>query len=515
MSKIVEQHVPCPVCPSSDAYCVYDDGHGHCFSCNYHLNPKDFNLTDTLFTYEFLPLRGIDKATMKFYNVKAKIDAEGKPLSLGFVYPNESMKIRNLEQKDFYSQGDIAKAGLFGRNLWEMGSHKYVTITEGELDALSLYQTIRGPVVSVQSASTAGRDCVVDRAWLNSFERVYLAFDNDESGRRATAEVAKLFDYDKVYHVRFTKHKDANDFLIAGERDELANLWHNSKRYIPENIVSSLDEFKAAVREAPLKGFDYPSKTLTEMTEGIRFGETVLITAQTGVGKTEFMHAVEYKLLKESDYRIGTIYLEETKRKHLQALAGLELGKDVSLANSGCTPDQVIDAVQRVVVEDDRLFIYDHYGSDDPEVLLESIRFLVAACGCRVVMLDHISMVVSGSSEKDERKGLDRIMTKLEMMVKELDFALIVVSHVNDFGQTRGSRYIEKISHIRIDISRDVMSEDPVKRQTAVFTIPKNRPAKKTGPAGKLYFNFTTNRYEELDDDTSRGSERRIEEMAA
>lgn len=29
-------HQACPSCPSSDAFYVYQDGHGHCFSCGYH-----------------------------------------------------------------------------------------------------------------------------------------------------------------------------------------------------------------------------------------------------------------------------------------------------------------------------------------------------------------------------------------------------------------------------------------------------------------------------------------------
>ena len=32
-SRVVQNHLPCPKCPSSDAYKLYDDGHGHCFSC--------------------------------------------------------------------------------------------------------------------------------------------------------------------------------------------------------------------------------------------------------------------------------------------------------------------------------------------------------------------------------------------------------------------------------------------------------------------------------------------------
>jgi hypothetical protein len=39
---------------------------------------------------------------------------------------------------------------------------------------------------------------------------------------------------------------------------------------------------------------------------------------------------------------------------------------------------------------------------------------------------------------------LSYFSTRSEMVVKELDFGLIMVSHVNDLGQTRGSRFITR-----------------------------------------------------------------------
>src|SRR5688572_21753538 len=99
-SRIVEQHIPCPSCPSSDAYCLYDDGHGYCFSCNYFKPSKELVLDDS-FTYEYLPHRGLTKETLRFYDIKTKIDKEGKPVEDGFVYPDKAVKIRSLETKDF------------------------------------------------------------------------------------------------------------------------------------------------------------------------------------------------------------------------------------------------------------------------------------------------------------------------------------------------------------------------------------------------------------------------------
>jgi twinkle protein len=507
MNKIIERHIECPDCGSSDALCVYEDGHSYCFSCLNYTPPERNTLSDTeQFSFEYLSSRGITREAMMKYDVKTRISADGRPKDMGFQYPNGSYKIRTLDKKGFYTQGDIAKAGLFGRNKFAASSHKTVTITEGELDALSLWQTIRAPVVSVHSASSAGTDCGLDRSWLNSFERIVLAFDGDEAGRQAASKVAKLFDYNKVYMVSFPggTRKDANDYVASGEDGELAAIWTNARRYLPESIVSSFSEFDKIIRETPRKGVSYPFPTLNYMTYGIRTGESVLITAQEGIGKTEVMHAIEHQLLKETDDPIGAIFLEEPKRRHLQALAGIHLRLPVHLPDSGVDHEQTLKAVQEVVRVDERLHIYSHFGSDDPEVILDTIRFLVSARGCRYILLDHLTMVVSGARGSDERTSLDYLSTRLEMMVKELDFALVVVSHVNDDGLTRGSRNISKIADIRIDLSRDVESPDPVVRRTTHLMISKNRFCGRTGPAGELLFDpvtYTLSEFIEPDND--------------
>lgn len=496
---IVEQHIPCPSCPSSDAYCIYEDGHGYCFSCGHTEFPN--KLDDSEFTYEYVPLRGLQPYALKHYGAITRVDKNGKPHSIAFPYANGASKIRLLDKKEFYSKGDIAKAGLFGRNRFSAGSHKTVTITEGELDAISLYQVLSSPVVSVQSSGTAARDCRVDRAWLNSFEKIYLAFDGDEPGRSAVEEVARLFDYNKVFHVKFTKRKDANEYLQAGEEGELKNVWWNSKKFLPDTVISSLSEFKDILETPPKWGQAYPFNTLNNMTYGIRTGETVLITAQEGVGKTEVMHAIEHKILKETSDAVAAIFLEEPKRRHLQALAGIELSQPVHLPDCTATQAEVFAAVSSLVGADDRLHVYSHFGSDDPESLLDTIRFLVSARGCRYVFLDHITMAVSGlRGEEDERRALDYLSTRLEMMVKELDFALILVSHVNDKGYTRGSRNISKVADIRIDLHRDVVSPDPIERETLVMTVSKSRDIGQTGPAGKYRFDQFTRTYTEIED---------------
>lgn len=489
MSKVIQSKLPCPVCPSSDAYHEYDDGHGYCYSCSYYKPKKELDLDASEFSYQFVPWRGVTAETFRFYNATTKCDSIGKPIAIGFRYSNESHKVRKLDQKEFYWEGDH-KPGLFGLDKFASGSHKYVTITEGELDACSLYQCIRSPVVSVQSASSAAADCTAARAYLSGFDRIYLAFDGDAAGREATSAVARLFDYNKVYHLKFTQpdRKDANAYVERGESDLLLNLWLNARRYLPEQIISTTDEFKTILETDHELGVPYPFPSLNEMTYGIRLGESVLITAQEGVGKTELMHLIEYQLLKRTSANVGSIFLEEPKRRHLQAIAGIELQRPCHLPDAGVTTEEVFAALQRVLGRDERLYVYSHFGSDDPDVLLDTIRFLVTARACSYILLDHVSMVVSGLAGDDERRALDYFSTRLEMMVKELNFSLIFVSHVNDDGKTRGSRYISKVADTRIDLFRDVVSGSNI----TSMVLSKNRFSGKTGPAGTYTFDPLT-----------------------
>lgn len=460
------------------------------------------------YSYEYLAHRGISKSTFEFYDCKTKIDSDGKPVSIGFKYPNDSYKVRVLP-KGFHTLGEINKAGLFGRNKFAAGSHKWVIITEGELDALSYYEVVRCPVVSVRSSSSAKLDTAIDRSWLNSFERIYLAFDADGPGRDAAREVANHFDYNKVFDIRFPggSRKDANDFLRHGEGDELRNLFTNAKKFLPDNIISSLADLKKELLKPVEKGIPYPFPTLTDMTYGLRPREVVLITAQEGVGKTEVTHTLLHSLLKETNDAVGAIFLEESKSRLLQAVAGIELRKPIHLPDCDCTDAEKESAIDRVVRTDDRLHVYSHFGSDDADSILDTIRFLVSARGCRWVIFDLISLAVSGLGGDREEKALSYLSGRLALSTQELNYGLIMVSHVNDHGQTRGSRMIGKDCHIRIKLERDLEATDDRLRRTTNVTLTKNRPASRTGPAGKLLFDpITYTLTEDYEDDILRAA---------
>ena len=50
-----------------------------------------------------------------------------------------------------------------------------------------------------------------------------------------------------------------------------------------------------------------------------------------------------------------------------------------------------------------------HFGSLDPDRLIDQITYMATGEECDVIFLDHLSLVVSGLSDGDERKQNRRV----------------------------------------------------------------------------------------------------------
>ncbi len=517
-------HQPCSNCGSSDALTEYDD-HTYCFSCKEFSWLNDFNKNDLTFNQDCatlsllsntistlkkekevvntyskaisVPYREIPISVLNRYKIKGNYDSNTNDLfSIEYPYGTDASKVRIIPRKEFYSIGKMMDTDvyLFGMDVFSPGSDKSITITEGENDAMSVHAIMGTPAVSVKSASTARRDCERAYKYLNSFDSIYLCLDNDGPGQEAAKEIAKLFDVNKVYHVELGAGcKDANDYLTQGRSAEFYKLWKNSKRWLPKGIVNANSEVEEILRRSHNSSIaSYPFPTLQEMTYGIREGEVILFTAQEGIGKTEIIRAIEYSLCKETDKNIGIIHLEEEEKRSVQGLLSYELNVPVHLDDSNVSIEEQIEAYKRMVRQDGRLHYYTHFGSDDPDIILDMIRYLVSSCHCKFVFLDHITMLVTGFEGEDERRKLDYLSTRLAMLTRELRFTLFLVSHVNDEGKTRGSRNISKVADLVVYLNRDPEAATFDKRNTTELLVKKNRFAAKSGPAGYLKFDPST-----------------------
>ena len=512
-------HAPCQACGSRDNVAVYSDGHGHCFGCGTYY--KDYESTgkvaqfptQTMYQYlkgELKPLvkRKINTDTVSKFKYQTG-KHNGKTVQIANYHDKDNnlvaQKLRYAD-KSFQWLGDSSKATLFGQNLCG-DDGKIVCVTEGEIDAMSISSVFNNKwaVVSIKTGSQgASKDLQQQLEWLEKFETVILMFDNDEAGRIASKECAKLFTPNKAKIVSLPL-KDANEMLVQGKEKELIDCFWKAKTYRPDGIVSGQDLYDVLTNEDDKKSRPYPFECLNDKTLGMRQGELVTITSGTGQGKSQMCRHIAHHLISKGEC-VGYIALEESVKRTALGVMSIDMKKPLHLTKEGISEDEFKTSFSRTVGSG-LLYLYDHFGSSESENLLSKIRYLVKGLGVRWVLLDHLSIVISGLDTYDERRLIDVTMTKLRSLVEATGIGLILVSHLRrpiqgnkgyedglqtSLNSLRGSHSISQLSDCVIGLERNQNEEDESKRNYTVVRVLKNRHTGDTGKCGHLYYNSDT-----------------------
>ena len=509
---------PCPYvsCGSSDAFSYNTEGFGKCHSCDsgypsrqeMHTWAKDkyptkkesdyMNVTE--FTPkriedrsegEHTPLRGILRNTMVDYNVLTYDDRQE------YIYPSGGIKVRKLDEKAFYAKDGFKGDELFGMNLYPAGCSKMVTITEGELDALSASQMLKSqyinPVVSLPSATPSKKLWENCKDWLGSFEKIILSVDNDEAGNALADRMARLFP-NKIYRMQHGEYKDANDFLQAGKGVDFKNLWWKPVKHTPENILNTADQFLKLYEDTPEHVY-YPTGivALDEKILGLMQGHFTVFKAPTGIGKTELMRYMEYSMLKQG-IPIAAWHLEETKLRSLLGLVSYEVGDNLTrrdLIEEKEADSLVREAIGNITKDENfyQFYLGDGQGTDE---LIDQIRFFSQACDCKFVFFEPIQDVVVGTSEESKEAMLADLSIRLSKLAAELNVGIVTIAHTNENGDPKYCKMIGQRASVIIDLHRDKEADNIEERNTTYLKVEKNRPCSEEGQAGKLAFNLDT-----------------------
>ena len=392
---------------------------------------------------------------------------------------------------------------LFGMNIFPEGG-KYITITEGYEDAMAVNQMFGGkyPAVSVDGAASAEQDVKDAYEYLNSFENIVIAFDNDEPGRKAAKAAAQHFELGKVKILSLRKHKDANDYLKNKDTEGFVREWWNAPTFKPDGLKLGSDIWGEIIDRKEHFTVEYPFADLNKLTYGLRLSELVVVTADTGVGKTSFLKHIEHKLLadekvKEEGYGVGFLHFEEPNGDTALGLLSIHNGVPYHLPDVDRPKDELRSAYDDVL-NNNRAVIWDHFGSNNVDAVVNKIRHM-AALGCRYIVIDHLSIIVSDQAG-DERKQLDEIATKIKTLAMEKDLCIIAVIHTNRQGQIRGTAGVEQLANIVLRLQRDKTDPDEWRRNVTRITVEKNRFCGYTGPSSYLWYNKDTARLSELED---------------
>jgi len=534
MGQIVTRNQPCEECGSSDAKQIYDDGSAFCFSCRRNFYPpkeaymqqpevkKDWSnkLREVQDDY---PVRGfkernIYRQVAEHYGVKVSYDLDGNIDAHYYPFFNNDTlagyKVRRLP-KDFSSIGTV-KGGMFGQNLYSGGPR--IVITEGELDAMSVqsawykkYKTFY-PVVSLRSASSV-KDLIRERDWIRNFDEVILWLDNDDAGREATKEAARIIGYDKI-KIAKSSEKDASDLWIK-DPDKVLKTIYDAVDYTPAGILTKDELWSQLEKYNEIESVPYPDfmEGLNDKLKGMRFGEITLWTSGTGSGKSTLLREIGLHLLQSTPDKIGIISLEESPAETARKMAGMSIQKNP--ANEEIPLDELKVGFDNIF-GDDRVMVLDHQGSISDGSIMDFLEYMCLS-GCKYLFVDHITILASeGAEGLTGNEAIDKIMNDLLRLVKKHEVWIGLISHLRktdnkgksfeegklpSMDDIRGSGSIKQISMDIIAFARNVGSDNPEERNTIKTKVLKCRYTGLTGPSGSLYYDFDTGRLKKGSDE--------------
>lgn len=542
-STVILSKLSCDDCGSSDGRCEYSDGHSYCFVCETYKHGEGSAHTGTArpkpssealsFSrsngrYQALTARKISEATCKKYGYwvgeyrgqfvqVANINDQGTGQVTG-------SKIR-FANKDFLALG-VKSSDLFGAHLWNGG--KKIVITEGEIDCLSVAEVFqcKYPVVSIPlGAKSAKKACAANYEYFDSFDEIILMLDMDDDGHKATIEAAEVLPAGKV-KVAVLPMKDANECLVSGNGKAIIDAIWNAQPYMPDGVVDAMGLLDRVLDQKEVPSIPlFGSEGLRQKTKNARAGELIMLTSGSGSGKSTFARQNVYNWYKDNKIPVGVAMLEEAVEETVVDILGIHLKKRIRQDHMDFLKDPEFITAYKEAFQGEPLHLYDSFAEAVEGRLLSKFEYMTKALGCKVIVLDHINIVVSGMDEGgDERKTIDRLMTRLKSFAKSNGVTVMVIAHLSnpDKGtpheegrvvkvtDLRGSGGLRQLSDTIIALERNQQGDDPNK---VLIRVLKCRFTGDTGFAGYMHYNRTTGLLEELpwvdegSDDSAMGSD--------
>ena len=287
---------------------------------------------------------------------------------------------------------------------------------------------------------------------MSAFEQIVYAGElSDKAGQAAAERLYNAYP-DKFYFVPLNKHKDANDFLTAGDADDLKWAALKPQRYSPDNFFCSDDEFARILNEEnPYEYVPTGHGGLDYNIRGLVKGGVTFVKAPPGSGKTELIRYFERAMLQTDDTKIAMIHMEGSRRvRPFVPWQPMNLGinvrtKDDAIENN--IEEEDVTKAALAAAKGERSIIFEMRAADEPTKIIDYCRLACGVYGAEFVFVDHVQRLTYLSGVDNATNTLTQIASNLAQLGKELNVGIIMISHVNEDGHTKYAKSLEGRSY--------------------------------------------------------------------
>lgn len=465
--------------------------------------------------YQILPIpdRGINQETAEKFGIRTKVSAEDGMTHLAHYFPcfDDKAKVIGYKKRDllrskkdgFSSVGEVSdRAYPFGYST--LGKDKWkLIICEGEYDAafthraIDVYNKKRGQedkgvhVISVPTgAPNAASYLMAKTELLRQYKDIVLVFDSDEAGLEAVNDISLALSDLPIKYVKLPLKDPCEMFQAKRHAELVQDILFNALEYKPETLVTveaTQEEFDEVCTPLPRGQYINFLPNLSDCLKGLRGNEMSVLLAPTKCGKSSIARQMAFELGKEN--KVAMFFLEESAKTTKQHLIALYAGVRPAafMTDPTIVPKDTVWEALNWMKEN---FIFHDASKTNEIVNTDDICKTVKHCallGYKYIMFDHISFVLSGDTDGNERKKIDNLLHTLSIIARNYPVHIWAIAHVTrnrSFSPERdpetkeiiypywlpvkkedgrGSGAFEQLAHNIICLEPEILDEDHTK----------------------------------------------------
>lgn len=394
--------------------------------------------------------RKISQTTIRWNNlvsggIEFMAGKEVQTIQFNYWRNNELVNIKYRDaRKNFKMYKD---AELIFYNIDSVKGQKYVIITEGEFDCLSLIEAGFVSVISVPNGAQSIdfiENCIDEIAGI---EKIILAVDQDEPGFKLKNELARRLGIERCYKVDFNDCKDANEYHVKYGSEKLREVIDGCDPFPIEGVFSAIDlhDELESIYFNGLPGGE--TINIQEFDKLITWqpGRIYTITGIPGHGKSEFIDFVLTRLNIFKGWKTGYFSPENWPIElHISKIIEKITGKR---CNSIDMPKNIFDEAVEYI-SDNFFFILpeDDFSVDS---ILSRASGLVERKGINVLVIDPYNRlehkIPHGMSETHY---ISLFFDKIGNFAKRKNVTVILVAHPTKMKKENGKYEIPNLYDI-------------------------------------------------------------------
>ena len=385
---------------------------------------------------EYFSKRGIGASTLDAFqigsdgngNILFPFYVEGELLYIKYRQPVMGV----VKRKEWAESG--AQPMLFGMDLCKPGEP--LTITEGQLDAMSLYEAGIRNVVSVPTGCENFQWVEPCWDWVQQFDRIILFGDNDPPGQKMIRVLTNRLGEEKCFIIEEYPDgcKDANDILLNCGAETLREVFATAKETPIRNVVDLADVQDVDPTTIPRIRTMIPA--LDESINGLEEGSLLILSGEPGSGKSTLSGTFLLNAI-EQGYSV-CVYSGELSKSKLWEWLSLQAagspwitlkhdpvkGKEVPVVYPPAR-DRIREWIRG------KCYVFD--CADDAEVpvadsIMEAFTAMAKRKGCKLFLVDNLMTAIMDSPD-EEYRAQGKFLTSLKRFALKFGVTVLLVAH--------------------------------------------------------------------------------------